>query len=976
MYSNWAQEIKTNMEVTPRNTGGDLRFNLLGPLRAWHRDQEVNLGSPQQRAVLFSLLLAEGNPVTVHHLVDGVWGDTPPTGAVSTVRTYVSRLRSALEPERSAGTPPRIVLSVAGGYALRIPGDAPLDMVQFEKRVAEAKRLTAAGNLNNAADLLAKALDAWQGLPVAGVPGPLAEAERSRLVERRVNVLETRLELDVRLGRHDDVVAELATLCKSYPLRERLRALLMLSLYRCGRQAEALDVYRHTHETLVEELGIEPGPELQELHRRLLCADPALAAPPAPATIGTLHRPLPPVLPAHETPPNPDADTKPGATQTLLTMAAAPISTGPSDETPDEHTPSARPAERPSTHGQPTAGTGTAPDAYIRPRQLPADLASFTGRTAEIDHARALVPAPHEPSNVIVISGMAGVGKSVLAIRIAHTVATDFPDGQLYANLRGFDPTDVPVAPASALRSFLLTLGMPLSQIPQDLDAQAALYRSVLAQRRLLIVLDNARDSSHIRPLLPGTPGCMVIVTSRDQLTSIVAAHGARPISLDVLQEAEAVDLLTRRLGAVRTSREPDAVQAIVSSCDGLPLALSIVATRAALHPAFTLANLSAELREAGRDLDSFVTSESGLDARSVFSWSYLALRPTASRLFRLLSHHPGPRISLGAATSLAGLSARDTQMALEELARAHLVVEVAPRVYTLHKLLRAYAGELAAELDSADERDKAVRRLLDYLVCSAESAVACLVPEYPRIIVEPAQGSTWMTFDDKAKAMAWLEAEGTVCLAAVRLAAHGHEPHCWRLACLIVEFPQAQEKYEELLEILHIGVDAAVRNSDRPGIARSCDSLGQSYIDLNHYDDAQRHLYKALPHYEQLADWSGQARVHRRLSLLWAHQGENLKALRHAKQALDLYRGIQAHTPEAETDGKVGRLYALVGEYEEALRHCREAAALFKAQGDEAGLAAAYDTLSHVNLQLNMLQERSASPAGSQKTTADAPAK
>ncbi|MEU4172810.1 BTAD domain-containing putative transcriptional regulator [Streptomyces sp. NPDC026665] len=948
------------MEVTSRETDGELRFKLLGPLRAWHRDQEVNLGSPQQRAVLFSLLLAEGKPVTVHHLVDGVWGDTPPSGAVSTVRTYVSRLRSALEPGRSAGTPPRVVLSVAGGYALHIPGSTPLDMVEFERRVAEAKRLATLGDLLKAADLLSDALDAWQGLPVAGVPGPLAEAERSRLVERRVNVLETRLELDVRLGRHDDVVAELATLCHSYPLRERLRALLMLSLYRCGRQAEALDVYRDTREALVQELGIEPGPELQELHRRLLSADPALAAPPEPQAANALHRPPAPSHPAYEAQQPLDAETEPHPTGSRHTTATASDGMSAGNETHSKYISFVRRADSQSVPTQPSRGTDTGPDSYIRPRQLPADLASFTGRTTEIEYARNLVPDPHEPSSVIVISGMAGVGKSVLATRIAHAVAADFPDGQLYLDLRGFDPTGSPVDLTSALRSFLLALGMPLSQIPQDLDTQAALYRSVLAQRRLLIVLDNARDSSHVRHLLPGTPGCMVLVTSRDQLTSIVAAHGARPISLDVLQNNEAVDLLTGRLGTARTNLEPDAVQAIVSSCDRLPLALAIVATRAALHPDFALSNLSAELQEAGGGLDSFVTSDIALDARSVFSWSYLALRPSAARLFRLLSLHPGVRVTFGGATALAGLSKRDTQMSLEELARAHLIVECAPRVYTLHKLLLSYAMELAEELDSTEDRQQAVHRLLDYLVCSADNAVACISPERPRVALSPAEGSMWKAFDDEATALAWLEAECSTSLAAVRLATdHGYDHHCWRLACLLTDYPQVRDNWAARVDLLHTGVEAAVRCSDQPGLARSCHSLGQSYIHLARYSEAHQHLHEALNLYEQLTDPSGQAGVHRSLSLLLSHQRENLGALRHAKQALTLYQSVQAHTAAAEASSNVGQLCALVGEYEEALTHCRDAAALFKEQGDDAGLTSAYDTLGQVHRQLNTLQER-----------------
>ncbi|MEW2043040.1 BTAD domain-containing putative transcriptional regulator, partial [Streptomyces sp. NPDC005534] len=435
-----------------------VRFAVLGPVRAWHGEQEVDVGSPQQRAVLAALLLRRGRPVMLGELLDAVWGERPPAAAVSVLRTYASRLRKALEPERDSADAPRVVVSVGDGYLLKVPEGA-LDLDVFERRIAESRRLRADGEPALAADLLHAALAGWQGAALAGVPGPLAESEASRLDEQRLAALETRLDVDVELGRHGEVIAELLALTGRFPLREQLCRLLMLALYRSGRQAEALAAYRRTRTTLVAELGIEPGAALRDLHDRILAADPTLGAGPSPA---------------HEPP-----------EQVVL-------------------------SEQTGTTDEPASPTAVHP---ARPAQLPADLPTFAGRSAELERARALLPeGGSTPASVVIsaIGGMAGIGKTTLAVHWAHEIADRFSDGQLYVNLRGFDPTGVVVTPEEAIRTFLDALGVPPMRIPAGLDAQAALYRSLLARRRVLVLLDNARDTEQVRPLLPGSPGCLV----------------------------------------------------------------------------------------------------------------------------------------------------------------------------------------------------------------------------------------------------------------------------------------------------------------------------------------------------------------------------------------------------------------------------------------------------------------------------------
>ncbi|MGI5455844.1 AfsR/SARP family transcriptional regulator [Streptomyces sp. CA-249302] len=855
-----------------------LRFTLLGPLRAWRDGAELELGSPQQRAVLAALLLRRGRAAGVGDLVDGVWGVDPPPGAVSVLRTYVSRLRKLLEPDRHPGAPPRLVVSLGDGYALRTD-TVSSDLDLFEEYAARADRHRAAGEKTIAAELLRTALGTWSGTPLAGVPGPYAEAERTHLERRHLGTLESRLRLELELGRHEAVLPELAALRDAHPLRENVCELLLLALYRAGRQAEALEEYTRTRRTLVEELGIEPGPSLRALHTRILAGV-------------------------------------------------------------DEEPPAGGPAD--------PAEVAPAPALTLRPSQLPADLPVFSGRRSELDRATALLPEDGPPATVTIalIDGMAGTGKTTLAVHWAHRAADRFPDGALYVNLRGYDPGGTGTPPSEVLQTFLAALGVAPGAVPDGLDAQAALYRSVLAGRRVLIVLDNARDAEQVRPLLPGTPGCLVLVTSRSRLSSLVAGQGAHPLTLGPPPPDEAREMLVRRLGPARIAAEPEAADAIVGLCAGLPLALAITAARAAHHPGFRLADIADELRENHGSLDAFVGGDT--DTRAVFSWSYRALPPATAQLFRLLSLHPGPDITGAAAAALAGVPARRVRPLLAELTAANLLMERSPGRFVFHDLLRAYAAELAEEAGAA-ESGPALLRLHDHYLRTAHHVAAVLGPFREMVpLPPPVPGSEPARFEDRKRATTWLRTERQVLRAVVTHAArHGYHEHAWRTACALDLFFNRLGYSHDLVEINGAALRAATDLGDPVGRAHALRGLGHSAMRLGR-PEAAAHLERSLELFQEADDAFGEALARRSLAFQNNKAGRYDVSLGHYARALALYRALGLRNGEAGVLNEIGWTYILTGEHEKALRECERAIVLYRETGDTFGRASAEDSLGY----------------------------
>jgi len=728
--------------VTPVEIG------LLGPLRLVVDGHAVPVPGARLPVLLAVLALSAGQTVPAERIGTAVWGADSPVDARTNVQSNVRRLRRLLGDST--------VRTDGAGYALVVkPED--VDALRFEA-------LLDAGRGE-------EALELWRGDPFDGLRSDwLDQAYGVRLRERHVDAVE----------QHGDVTA-LVELADRHPLREPLWVRLLEALRSEGRDAEALERYEQLRRRLADELGVDPGPELRDLHASLLAGE------------------------------------------------------GP-----------ARPA----------------------PRQLPAVTASFSGRSAELAALEAL------PAGPVVISGTAGVGKTALALHWAQQIAERFPDGQLYVDLRGFDPSEPPLAPSEALRAFLEALQVPRRQVPTSPSAQAALYRTLLSGTRTLVVLDNARDAGQVAPLLPGAPGCLAVVTSRNELPGLVTGAGARPLTLDLLDAEQAQRLLAARLGPGHADAAAADVAMLAGRCAGLPLALAIVAARAVSRPRHSLAALAAELAQAG--LDGFDAGDAMSSARTMFSWSYRSLSEPAARAFRLLALHPGPDVGLDAAASLVGGAVRHE---LAELARAHLVVERSPGRYAFHDLLREYA----LELGPGDQT--ALVRMLDHYVHTARAADRLLFSHGETIRVDaPAAGVVVSALESEDEALAWFDAERSALLALLRLDEPAHICHvAW-----------ATHVYLHRRGHWHVRVaaqHAAVEASRRLGAAaesRSRRFLGFAYADVGRFDDAHIHLDRALALASDPIDraWTEHYR-----DLTFGLQGDTAAALEAARSALQLFR-------------------------------------------------------------------------------------
>jgi DNA-binding SARP family transcriptional activator/tetratricopeptide (TPR) repeat protein len=856
-------------------------------------------------------------------LVDAVWGQDPPASAEGGIYTYVAGLRRVFEPNRSLRGPGRVLVSSGAGYVLHLVPGQP-DAVAFEQDLGRSRQLRKAGDLSGAVVALNSALSLWRGIAFAGVPGPFAETERVRLGELRSAAAEERADVLLSLGRHEEVVPDLTAMVADNPLRERMRGLLMIALYRCGRHAEALRVFAEGRRVLADELGIDPGSDLSRIHQQVLTADPALAAPAGPALV-TL-----------------DADAT-GTTSVL------------GDGRP-----------RPRAEGMVTPV----------PAQLPLDAPGFSGRHEELSILQAMLPpksAGAEPSEagpgaagpgeastvqtvpIVVISGTAGTGKTALAVRFGRQVAKRFPHGQLYVNLRGLDPATPPMEPAEALRFFLDALGVPPYRIPADIQGRSALFRSLLDGKRMLIVLDNARNGSQVRPLLPGWPGSLVVVTSRNEMTGLVAAEGAVPLTLDVLSFAEAREMLVRRLGQDRAAAEPEAADEIISSCARLPLALGIAVGRAAGRPKRPLTELAAELRDARGRLDALQAGDAVTNVRAVLSWSYDQLSEPAARMFRLLGAHPGPDISLSAAASLAGMARVDAGAALRELSRTHMVAEYLPARFTFHDLLRAYAADQAERHDPAPERRAAVHRVLDHYLHTAMTASHRFSPfRSPLQLAGPQPGVLPADVADKEQAMAWFDAEVPVLLALIAFAdANGFDSHAWQIPWTLGPFFNRRGRWQDYIATQQIALAAAGRLGDTLALAHAHHLLGHVQSQVGDYESADPNFRRALDLFRELGDRANEAVVLNGLAGMLEKQERYPEALAVALDALRMLKAVGHWWTQATLENGVGWLYAHLGQYDRALTHCQRALSLHRDSGHRGGTADTLDSLAYVHLQL-----------------------
>ncbi|MBP2325937.1 tetratricopeptide (TPR) repeat protein [Kibdelosporangium banguiense] len=564
--------------------------------------------------------------------------------------------------------------------------------------------------------------------------------------------------------------------------------------------------------------------------------------------------------------------------------------------------------------------------------QLPADLPGFTGRDAELARTAALLTGHRPAMTCVAISGMAGVGKTTLAVHLAHEVADRFPDGLLYVHMRGYAPGGI-LSSVEAVGILLETLGVPSQRVPDGLDARTALYRSMLAGKRVLVLIDDARDADHARPLLPGTPDAMVIVTSRNRLLGLVARNGAHPVVLGLPTTAEARDLLAHRIGADRVAAEPDAADEIVLHCGRLPLALAVVAACAAAFPDVPLADIAAQLR--ADNLAVFSSDDKDIDVRTVFSWSYHAVSPAAARMYRLLALHPAGHISAAAAASLAGLETHRSHTLLDELSRAHLINEPLPERYVFHDLLRAHAAELV----TGDEKQPAETRLAQHYLHSVRSATALLYP-YRRhpAVAQPGDDVTALEFDDHQQAETWLRAERPTLLAVADQAG-------WHLAAALELFLDRQGRWHEQVTLQRNALAGA---TDDQGRARTHRPLGFALGRLDDHAAAAAHLAEALRLFQELQDPDGEAITRRNLAFLANRRTEHDLALKHYDHALACYETIGDELGQATVHNEVGWTYILFGDYAKALAECERAVRMQERLGNRNGVASAADSVGY----------------------------
>jgi DNA-binding SARP family transcriptional activator/tetratricopeptide (TPR) repeat protein len=836
-----------------------VRFRVLGPLEVWDGDRRVALGGPQQHAVLAVLLVHAGQVVSVDRLAEQLWNHSPPPTARGLIQGCVAGLRRALR----TGTAELITQSP--GYLLR-PAAGLVDAARFDELAASA---AAEVSPARSAALLREALELWRGPAFDGLIPEACRAEAARLTERRMTVLERRIDADLACGRAADLVGELQQAIAEHPFRERLWAQLMTALHRSDQRAAALDTYRKVRGLLVDGLGVEPGPALRELHRAIL-----------------------------------------------------------SETGENSPTPAAGPAPRP-------AG----------PAELPAAVSSFSGRAAELDRLDGLLGRPGRAVPIAVVCGSAGVGKTTLAVHWAHRSRAWFPDGQLYVNLRGY-ATAAPLRPLTALAGFLQALGVPADQVPLDTEHAAAMYRTLLADRRVLVVLDNVRTAGQVRPLLPGGSACAVVITSRDRLGGLVAQDGAAHLTLGVLTAAEAAALLDEVLGA---RAERDGVAELARRCAYLPLALRIAAAHLTLHPRRTVAEYLDRLGAA--DCLDELTTDDDATVRSAFDLSHQGLDEQARRLFGRLGLAPGADVTIDDAATLGAFDRNVAGRLLDRLACAHLIEESRPGRYAFHDLLRRYA----AEQNSPVDRNAALTRLYARYVDQARSAAALL---YPHMLLlphsRPAAGHP-----DPAAALAWLETERANLVQAVEAASRSGQGRAgWILADALRGAFHLSRHTTGWLTMAEAALAAATADGDRAGQAAAQHSLGTAQRSIGAYPDALGHYAEAL-RLARACGWAeSEATNLGNLGIVCRKLGRLSEAADHLHASLAADRRIGRRSGEANNLGNLAAVYHAMGRLPAAAAAYRAALTRNAEAGVAHGEALARTGLGQVGIEQGRHQE------------------
>jgi DNA-binding SARP family transcriptional activator len=884
-----------------------MRFRLLGPVEVRAGEDWRGIGAPKWRSVLAALLIHPGQIVSADTLIGELWRDEPPARAANLVSIYVLRLRRLMDDPDG-----RLLVTRSPGYLLRVAGD-DTDALLFEAMVRDGRRAFAAGDPEGAASRLTEALGLWFGRPLADVPPtPLVEAEAERLNELRLGAVELRITAELALGQHDQAVAELRRLLADHPLREGLWLLLMRALDGAGRHAEALEVYGQARDAISEQLGVDPGAEIRQLHADLLAKD--TAAPAGVITAGSV----------------PAGSARPAKPEIE------------SDEPPESRL--ARGARR------------TAP----APAQLPADIADFTGRDEQVKRLSDLLSgtgASGDPGavRIAVVAGAGGLGKTSLAVHAAHRVRRRFPDGQLYVDLLG--ATAAPLLPGDVLARFLRDLGVDGRDIPVDEDERAARYRTTLARRRMLVVLDNARDAAQVRPLLPGSASSAVLVTTRSRMPDLAST---KLVDLNVLDDDEALKLFVKVVGEERAAAEPEATAELLDACAGLPLAIRICAARLVTRSGWTVRAMAGRLHDEHRRLDEMRAGD--LAVRASFQVSFTSLPPSTdkqgidpARAFCLLGLWQGPSISSAAAAALFGIPEYSAEDALEVLVDTHLLESVATDRYRFHDLLRVYAAERAADDLSAAERDAAVTRLLGWYMRTTDAAATALAPHRYNIPLDAPAGDDVpaLSFATSEEALAWYDDERANLVAATRQAAgSGLHEIAWRLPAPLFQMFSSRGNWADCIATSRIALESARQAGNRQGEAWILNNLGDA-LGFTRHSEGIDCLERSLAIRREVGDRMGEAQSANNLADAYHWLGRTDEALELYRRALELNRAVGYRLGEGIALVNLGWMLVDLGRAGEAIDYLRQAREAFAEIDYVDGVGYALHILGRCHLSL-----------------------